>query len=492
MHLGRLMGPVGFARTVAIKRLHPQFAKDPEFVSMFLDEARLAARVVHPNVVSILDVVALEGELFLVMDYVQGESLSRLLRAANKLGERMPPRIALGIMTGVLYGLQAAHEATTERGEPLCLVHRDVSPQNILIGVDGVARLLDFGVAKAAGQSHSTREGTLKGKVPYMAPEQINYGMVDRRIDVYSAAVVLWEMLTGARLFDGPTEAAMLAAVMAGRVYPPSAVVPSVPRSVDDAVLRGLFQNPADRYATAKEMAIALERAMTPAIPRQVGEWVDAHANEVLRKRAEQVKEVESISVVSAGHLPAGYAPSQVAPVAREDASWTTGRSQVASLPPSRQQREPGPGAGANFRLILLALVGMGSVFLVVAIALMVLIVRSRPVAPAPAAQPTSEPIVAPLPVVTASAPVASASVAPAASEVPSAPPPATAAATVTATATATAEATGTAPATATAKTGPAKTSPATTATSRPPSGNCNPPYTIDAKGFHVPKPECL
>src|SRR5262245_3092434 len=159
VHFERLLGPVGFSRTVAIKRLHPQFAKDPEFVSMFLDEARLAARIRHPNVVATLDVVATKGELFLVMEYVQGESLSRLARAVMARGENLPPRIVASIMCGVLHGLHAAHEARDQRGEPLGIVHRDVSPQNVLVGIDGTARVVDFGVAKASGRHQSTRKG---------------------------------------------------------------------------------------------------------------------------------------------------------------------------------------------------------------------------------------------------------------------------------------------------------------------------------------------
>src|SRR3954469_20093549 len=133
VHFGRLLGPVGFSRTVAIKRLHAQFAKDPEFVAMFLDEARLAGRIQHPNVVATLDVVALEGELFLVMEFVQGESLSRVSRALRTAGMRLPTRVAASLLTGVCYGLHAAHEAASEQGEPLGIVHRDVSPQNVMI-----------------------------------------------------------------------------------------------------------------------------------------------------------------------------------------------------------------------------------------------------------------------------------------------------------------------------------------------------------------------
>ncbi|HSQ67748.1 MAG TPA: serine/threonine-protein kinase, partial [Polyangiaceae bacterium] len=198
VHLGRLLGPVGFSRTVAIKRLHPHFARDPEFVAMFLDEARLAARIRHPNVVSTLDVVVLQGELFVVMDYVHGEALSKLIRANGAV----PPPIAASIIAGVLYGLHAAHEAKTDDGAPLHIVHRDISPQNVLVGVDGSARVVDFGVAKAVGRLQTTREGALKGKIAYMSPEQISTDSVDRRTDIYAASVVLWEMLTGKRLYQ--------------------------------------------------------------------------------------------------------------------------------------------------------------------------------------------------------------------------------------------------------------------------------------------------
>ena len=200
--LGQLQGPVGFARTVAIKRLHPHLAKDPEFVTMFMDEARLAARIQHPNVASMLDVVATKGELFLVMEYIQGETLSRLV----KLGQGpVPLEIAGAIMSGVLHGLHAAHEATDERGQLMNLIHRDVSPQNVMIGRDGAARLLDFGVARAQGRFHTTEEGKLKGKLPYMAPEQLRGAKPTRQTDIYAAAAVLWESLTGRRLIEGTT-----------------------------------------------------------------------------------------------------------------------------------------------------------------------------------------------------------------------------------------------------------------------------------------------
>ena len=295
VHLGRLLGPVGFSRTVAIKRLHPQFARDPEFVSMFLDEARLAARIRHPNVVPTLDVIAIEGELLVVMEYVQGESFSRLLRVCRQSGTRIPIRVVASIVTEMLAGLHAAHEARSERGEPLGIVHRDVSPQNVLVGIDGVARVVDFGVAKAVGRIQVTRDGQLKGKLPYMAPEQLTSHPVDRRTDVYAAAVVLWEALTGRRLFDG-SDAELMYRVLEAQVAPPSHVAPGLPAELDAIVMRGLARDPNRRWPTAMAMADAMDRIVMPSTAREVGRWVTQAAAEVLAARAAKVAEVESRS----------------------------------------------------------------------------------------------------------------------------------------------------------------------------------------------------
>jgi eukaryotic-like serine/threonine-protein kinase len=295
VHLGQLLGEGGFARTVAIKRLHPQFAGDESFASMFLDEARLAARIRHPNVVPTLDVVSEGGELFLVMDLVMGESLSKLCRLARNHDQRIPPGITVGVVAGALYGLHAAHEATDEGGAPLGIVHRDVSPQNILVSVDGVPRVIDFGIAKAAGQCHTTREGVLKGKIPYMSPEQIHGTGVDRRTDIYAAGVVLWETLTGRRLFRAENEASVLAMVLEGASSPPSAVEPSSPRGLDKITMRALSRNPKHRYATAREMAVDLERAFPGAPARDIGEWVADLARDTLRQNEAAIANLERL-----------------------------------------------------------------------------------------------------------------------------------------------------------------------------------------------------
>jgi serine/threonine-protein kinase len=299
VHYARMHGPMGFARTVAVKRLHAEYARDPEFVAMFLDEARLAARVRHPNVVQTLDVVSDGGELFLVMEYVPGASLAQLLRAADEARERVPPQVAVAVALGVLAGLHAAHEACDEDGNPLDLVHRDVSPQNILVGGDGAARVLDFGIAKAAGRAtQATREGQVKGKFAYMAPEQVTNVLVSRQADVFAASVVLWEALTGARLFHAESEPAVLARVLTGAIAPPSAVASDVSSTLDEVVLRGLARDLAVRYATAQEMARALESNAVSASALEVGEWVQRLVGRELDERAGHVARIESESRV--------------------------------------------------------------------------------------------------------------------------------------------------------------------------------------------------
>ena len=294
VHFGRLLGPVGFSRTVAIKRLHAQFAKDPEFVAMFLDEARLAARIQHPNVIPTLDVVASGGQLFLVMEYVQGEALSRLLKRCAADQERVPIPITAAILIGALHGLHAAHEAKDHRGEALGIIHRDVSPQNILVGADGVPRVLDFGVAKAAGRLHTTEEGRVKGKIAYMSPEQVRGATLTRRADIYGAAVVLWETLTGVRLFGGTNEGEILDKVLAAKVRAPSELAGNIAPELDAVVLRALDRDPEKRFATAREFALVLEKAVTPASATVVGEWVSAIASAMLAERAGTIADIES------------------------------------------------------------------------------------------------------------------------------------------------------------------------------------------------------
>ncbi|MEJ7731049.1 MAG: protein kinase [Polyangiaceae bacterium] len=316
VHLGRLHGEAGFTRVVAVKRLHGELARDPEFVAMFLDESRIAARIRHPNVVQTTDVIAAGDELFLVMEYVEGESLVRLLRAHCRCGVGPPPRaVVAAVIHGVLHGLHAAHQARSERGEPLEVVHRDVSPQNVLVGSDGVARVLDFGIAKAVGRAQVTRAGQLKGKLSYMAPEQIRFDRtIDRRTDVWAASVVLWESLTGCRLFSGD-ERVVVDAIVEGRAPPPSSVVSDIPPELDAVVARGLEVDPAQRWSTAEEMATALARALPLAPPSEVAAWVRQSAAPELAERTAMVASVEALQLSTLGLPPGPHAGAALAAV---------------------------------------------------------------------------------------------------------------------------------------------------------------------------------
>jgi serine/threonine-protein kinase len=336
VHFGRLSGPVGFSRTVAIKRLHPHFAKDPEFVTMFLDEARLCGRIRHPNVVPTLDVVTTEGEIFIVMEYVAGEALSKLMKMAAAKNILMPPKVAATILSSVLHGLHAAHMTKDEHGRELGIVHRDVSPQNILVGADGTARVLDFGVAKAAGRLQTTRDGQLKGKIAYMPPEQLSGMPVTKLVDIYAASVVLWEALTGRRLFDGETEAIVLARAIEGCVDPPSSHNAFLEPAVDAVVLRGLARDPEMRFSTAREMALALEQTIGLASPSEVGEWVEMVCGEELARRAATIAEIEVASLDTPISTPRVSVPKSTNEPHSQVSSISVSRPAV-SLTPTRR-----------------------------------------------------------------------------------------------------------------------------------------------------------
>jgi serine/threonine-protein kinase len=291
IHLARLLGPQGFSRTVAVKQLYPQFAQNPEFVGMFLDEARLAVRIRHGNVVSPIDIVANGDDLLIVMDYVNGESLAALLRAA---AAPLSPALSSAILVQVLLGLHAAHEATREQGEALGIVHRDVSPQNILVGQDGVARVLDFGIAKAVARSQITEGGTLKGKIGYMAPEQLRLESVDRRTDLFTAGIVLWEALTGIGLFQADTFGASVEMILNGEIKAPSTLNPAVSPELDALVAKALARDPNQRFQDALSMAAALQRVAPPASTLEVIAWVEQLVGPELARKAELVRRAES------------------------------------------------------------------------------------------------------------------------------------------------------------------------------------------------------
>ncbi|MEI8257861.1 MAG: serine/threonine-protein kinase, partial [Deltaproteobacteria bacterium] len=256
--LGRAIGVKGFARLVAIKKLHPHLEREEDFVAAFLDEARLAARIRHPNVVPTLDVDDQDG-LYIVLEYVEGDRLLGLLRHAVKEREPIPVPIALKIAVETLSGLHAAHELKDDDGKPLNLVHRDVSPQNVLIGIDGVTKITDFGIAKAESRLVTTRDGQLKGKISYMPPEQARGGAVDRRVDVFAMGILLWEMLTSRRLFKGDNDVEVLSQVLSLPIPSACSVVPTLPVELDAIVMKALQREPELRHESALAFAVALE-----------------------------------------------------------------------------------------------------------------------------------------------------------------------------------------------------------------------------------------
>lgn len=263
VHLGFLLGSGGFSRFVALKRMHPELARDASLVARFEQEVRLGARIQHPNVVQALDVVARHDELLLVMELIHGETLAGLVEAATHAGAALPIGVALNIVTSALHGLHAAHEARDENDVPMALVHRDFSPQNVQVGSDGYSRVLDFGIAKTLTQAQTIKTGigVLAGKLPYMAPEQLCQQPLDRRTDVFAAGVVLWEALVGQRLFGAthPDSPATMLEVLQRTIVPPSRLRSGIPESVDVAVLRALNREPKERFSSAREFALALE-----------------------------------------------------------------------------------------------------------------------------------------------------------------------------------------------------------------------------------------
>ena len=259
--LARATGIEGFERHVVVKRIHTERAEDPVFVKMFLDEARLAAQLHHNNIVQVHDIGKERGEYFFAMEYVHGEDLRKLLMKVNKKKEKVPFEHVVTIVTTAALALHHAHEQRGPDRKPLGLVHRDVSPANIIVGYDGNIKVVDFGIAKAALRTtqESTKAGSLKGKVSYMSPEQCAGLPVDRRSDVYSLGIVLFEMATVRRLFKGNNDFLTMSAIVQGNIPKPSSYRPDLPPELEAIILKALALDPDNRYQSADEMREALE-----------------------------------------------------------------------------------------------------------------------------------------------------------------------------------------------------------------------------------------
>jgi len=258
--LARAGGLEGFARHVVIKRIHPDLTREERFVSAFVEEARISASLHHQNIVQVHDIGDEGGSIFFAMEYVHGEDVRKLINKVRERGEMVPLQHVVAIVMATAAGLHYAHEQVMPTGENKGIVHRDMSPANILIGYDGSVKIVDFGLARAAQRSTSaTQSGTLKGKSSYMSPEQCTGRAVDRRTDTFSLGIVLFELLTAQRLFKGANEFMTMAAIVDGEIPRPSSLRPDIPSALDEIVLRALSRAPESRYQTAEALRESLE-----------------------------------------------------------------------------------------------------------------------------------------------------------------------------------------------------------------------------------------
>jgi len=361
IHIARLMGDEGFSRIVAAKRLQPEFAEDQDFVAMFLDEARVASKVHHRNVVPVLDVVATGDEVILVQEYVHGAPLHFLLRTARQTKAHVPVEIAVSIACQVLSGLHAAHETVDEIGMPLNIVHRDVSPQNIMVSLDGSARLLDFGVAKATMAAHVTREHTFKGKLAYSSPEQLR-GQSVRQTDVYSLSILLWELIVGHRMHDkSSSEQEIVASIMMGNLPTITQALAhereyiskerwAKLEALEPIIQKGLAIELHERFSDAATMEKALSAVIPPASTMQVAAWLKSLGRDFLDNRDKVLAEEEASWRRTA-------APGRLTPVPGERRALSRMSSEVSKISMARSLSHTKPSKTSSVIIGLLAAV---------------------------------------------------------------------------------------------------------------------------------------
>lgn len=320
IYLGTATGPEGFEKDVVIKRIRSFLAKDSNFVDMFKAEARLASRLNHANIVQVFDFAEHEDTYFIAMEYVHGVSLWELRRRARELGVPLSPTLVGEIGACVARGLQYAH-ALTDRGQGLRIVHRDVTPHNVLLSFDGAVKLTDFGIAKAS--SNLTTPGMLKGKFAYMAPEQARGETVDGRTDLFALGIVLWELLTGGRLFEADNDVAVLRAVQDSVIVPPQRLNPLVPAELNQVVVRALSRPPAERFQSAQEM----ERALANFVLRNATSVEDKSVASVLARLYP-----DELAVPAKEYSTGPSAPADTVKINRTDELWQAAK-ELASAP---------------------------------------------------------------------------------------------------------------------------------------------------------------
>ncbi len=316
VYLAKQAGAAGFEKLVCLKRILPHLARDKQFVEMFLNEARLAARLDHPNIVSIFDLGEANGNYFIAMEFIDGPSLRAVHKTAEGRGEFLPIPEICKIISMAAGGLQYAHDLSDEKGGPLGLVHRDISPDNILVHRNGAAKVVDFGIAKAANSSSQTRTGTLKGKVAYMPPEQLRGEPLDRRTDVFALGVVLYELLAGKRPWEGTSEVALIGKIMTEEPTPLSELRPDAPEGLVAIVDRALAKDRAQRYQSCHELQADLEslvvqlgQSLTPA---RISDFVKAYSPEPSADAATPEHSSAEIQHIEDEMNGTGFAPALV------------------------------------------------------------------------------------------------------------------------------------------------------------------------------------
>lgn len=257
--LARQEGLEGFEKTICIKRIRPHLSSQPNFVRMFLNEAKLAAQLNHPNIVQIYDLGRINESYFIAMEYISGRDMSRILPKADKVGIPFPLIYALRIASNALEGLFFAHTKTDAYGNALNIVHRDITPENILVSFNGTVKIVDFGIAKANTQLEQTRAGEIKGKLSYMSPEQAMGKQLDHRSDIFSLGAILYEWITSCKLFTGENEMAILKSIIDGKIYPPSYFKEDIPEEVERILMRALAKDREDRYQSAWDMQFDID-----------------------------------------------------------------------------------------------------------------------------------------------------------------------------------------------------------------------------------------
>jgi len=332
----RLRGSRGFQKMVALKTILPHFSTDLHYERLFLDEARLTAQVRHPNVAQILDLGEDNGMLFLAMEWIDGVSVSELLRVAEASGVQIPLWVAVRIATQAAAGLHAAHELTNAGGDLLGLVHRDVSPQNILVSFDGITKVIDFGIAKVLhdGIGDATHSLQVRGKVGYLAPEQIMGKAADRRADVFALGVVIYLLTTGVHPFEGRGPIATLYRISQELVTPPSHYRSDYPKELEAAVLKCLEKNPAQRFATCDELVWVLESSIPSelrATDQDVAFFLRSLANELGAQRRRAL----ALAAVEPAELPLFASPTRSNEVLRDGRpSRRASRRAIRDRPP--------------------------------------------------------------------------------------------------------------------------------------------------------------